>query len=105
MIRTTPINYKRPQIEVFELTDPRECELARLQRKQFDRNSAWLQQHIAEVYAPANRGKIVCIAGQEAFFGDTDKEVAAHAATAHPDDRGSFIRYIPRQKVTWVYAT
>jgi len=97
--------YKPPVIEVFELTDPQELEQARLQREQSDRNSKWLQQHITEVYAPANRGKIVCIAGEEAFFGDTVEEVAARATAAHPDDKGSFMRYIPRQKMTWIYAT
>jgi hypothetical protein len=99
------MDYKPPAIEVFEQTDPHECELARLQRQQFDRNSAWLQEHIADVYVPQNRGKIVCIAGEEAFFGDTVEDVAARAAAAHPDDKGSFMRYIPRQKMTWIYAT
>ena len=105
MIRATRVDYERPVIEVLEETDPRECELARLQREQFDRNSAWLQQHIHEVYAPANRGKIVCIAGEQAFFGDTVEEVSGRAVAAHPQDKGSFMRYIPRQKMIWVYAT
>jgi len=96
---------KPPAIEVFELTDPHERELARLQREQSDRNSKWLQQHISEVYAPANRGKIVCIAGEEAFFGDTNEDVVARATAAHPNDKGYFTRYIPRQKMTWIYAT
>jgi hypothetical protein len=95
-----------PVIEIveIEITDPRELEEARLQREQFDRNSAWLQQHIQEIYAPANRGKIVCIAGQEAFFGETVKEVVERARAAHPHDKGYFTRYIPRRKMTWIYA-
>jgi hypothetical protein len=106
MIRqTSTTSYERPTVEVSLLTDPVECEKARLQRAQFDRNSRWLQQHISDVYVPANRGKIVCIAGEEAFFGDTVEEVAALATAAHPDDKGSFMRYIPRQKMTWIYAT
>jgi len=99
------MDYKPPVIEVFELTDPQELEQARLQREQSDRNSKWLQEHIDAVYVPANRGKIVCIAGQEAFFGDTVEEVEARATAAHPEDKGSFMRYIPRQKMTWIYAT
>jgi hypothetical protein len=98
-------DYKPPVIEVSTETDPIECAKARQQRAQFDRNSAWLQKHIPEVYAPENRGKIVCIAGEEAFFGDTVEEVAARASAAHPDDSGSFMRYIPRQRMIWVYAT
>ncbi len=99
------MDFNPPAIEVLELTDAVECEKARQQRAQFDRNSAWLQQHMTEVYVPANRGKIVCIAGEEAFFGDNVKEVVARAIAAHPSDKGYFTRYIPRQKMTWVYAT
>ena len=95
----------RPVIEVFELTDPEELKQARLQREQFDRNSKWLQEHFDEVYVAASRGKFVCIAGEQAFIGDTNEEVVARATAAHPDDKGYFTRYIPRQKMTWIYAT
>jgi hypothetical protein len=94
-----------PVIEVFELTDPEELERARLQSAQFGRNRKWLQEHFDEVYVPANRGKIICIAGEEAFVGDSVEELEARASAAHPDDKGSFMRYIPRQKMTWIYAT
>lgn len=94
-----------PAIEVLELTDPDELEKARAQRAQFDRNSKWLQEHIGEVYVPANRGKIICIAGEEVFVGDSVEELEARAIAAHPEDKGSFMRYIPRQKMTWIYAT
>ena len=93
-----------PALEFVEVTDPRELEQARLQRAQFDRNSDWLQQHIPEVYAAANRGKVVCIAGEEAFFGVSVNEAVGQAKAAHPDDKGYFTRYIPRQKMTWIYA-
>jgi hypothetical protein len=105
MIRLANIDRKQPVIEVFELTDPVECEKARLQRAQFDRNSAWLQSHIKEVYVSANRGKIVAIAGEEAFFGDSLKDAVDQALAAHPNDKGYFTRYIPKQKMTWIYAT
>ena len=105
MIRAMHNNESGPGIEVFELTDPVEREKARLQRAQFDRNSAWLQEHIKEVYASAHRGKIVAVAGEEAFFGDTNKEAVAKALAAHPEDKGYFTRYIPKQKMTWIYAT
>src|SRR3954471_302536 len=105
MIRATHMDDSRPVIEVFEETDPVECEKARLQREQFDRNSAWLQKHISDVYVPANRGKILCVAGEEAFFGNSVKEAVDRAKAAHPDDKGYFTRYIPRQKMIWIYAT
>ena len=96
------MDYQPPVIEVFELTDPDELEKARTQRTQFDRNRKWLQEHFDEVYVPANRGKIICIAGEEAFVGDTNEDVVARATAAHPDDKGYFTRYIPRQKMTWI---
>jgi hypothetical protein len=92
-------------IDVLEETDPIELEKARLQRAQFDRNSAWLEAHIKDVYVPGNRGKVVAIAGEQAFVGDTVKEAVAKANAAHPDDRGYFTRYIPKRKMIWVYAT
>jgi hypothetical protein len=95
----------RPTIEMFEVTDPVELAAARKQTEEFERNSQWLQEHISEVYAPCNRGKVVCIAGREAFFGDSVQEAVSRAKTAHPDDTGRFSRYIPKQKMTMIYAT
>ena len=94
----------RPVMEMFEVTDPVQLAAARQQTAEFERNSRWLQEHIAEVYAPANRGKVVCIAGREAFFGDSVEEAVAHAKAAHPDDTGRFSRYIPKQNMTMIYA-
>ena len=95
----------RPTVEVFEVTDPVQLAAARKQSEEFERNSKWLQQHIATIYAPANRGKVVCIAGQEAFFGDSVQEAVARAEAVHPDDTGRFSRYIPMQHLTMIYAT
>ena len=104
MIRAIHANDQVSPIEVSVLTDPVECDKARLQRAQFERNSAWLQAHIGEVYVPKNRGKIVAIAGQEAFFGDTVSDAVDQALAAHPEDKGYFTRYIPMQKMAWIYA-
>ena len=90
MIRATQTIDERPVIEVFLETDPRQCEQARLQREQFDRNSAWLQRHISDVYVPENRGKIVCVAGEEAFFGDTLQEAVTRAMAAFNSKSGGF---------------
>lgn len=90
-------------IEVEEVTDADEIAKARRQRQQFDLNSAWLQDHIAEIYA-SHRGKCVCVAGQELFVAETAKAAIAQATAAHPDDQGWFTRYIPMEKVARIYA-
>jgi hypothetical protein len=86
-----------------EVTDPQELADARTQRVRFERNVAWLQAHVAEVYA-RHRGKCVCIAGEEIFVADTPEAALAQATAAHPEDNGRFIRYIPREKLARVYA-
>ncbi|MCI0360304.1 MAG: hypothetical protein L0211_17645 [Planctomycetaceae bacterium] len=104
VIQIKSTSERPPPIEMFEVTDPQEIAEARRRREQFDRNSAWLQSHFAEVYTPENRGKVICIAGQEAFVGDDVLEVVARAKAAHPDDGGYFTRRIPRDNRVFVYA-
>jgi hypothetical protein len=94
---------KPSPIVMEEVTDPEELAKARAQRKRFDRNSAWLQAHIAEIYA-RYRGKCICIAGEELFVADTPEEALALATAAHPEDDGRFLRYIPREKLDRIYA-
>ena len=86
-----------------EITDPEELAKARAQRERFDRNTAWLQAHATEIYR-IYRGKCICVAGEELFAADTPEQALALAATAHPEDDGSFLRYIPREKIDRVYA-
>ena len=93
----------RPPIVMEEVTDPEELAKARAQRRRFDRNAAWLQAHASEVY-PRYRGKCICIAGEELFVADTPEEAMALASAAHPEDDGSFVHYIPREKVARIYA-
>lgn len=85
-----------------ELTDPQELASARARREQFDRNVAWLQAHAAEVY-PRHRGRFICIAGEELFVANTAREALALGAQAHPEDQGSFVRYIPHERVPRIY--
>ena len=94
---------KPSPIVMEEVTDPEELAKARAQRERFDRNSAWLQAHIAEIYA-RYRGKCICIAGEELFVADTLEEALALATAAHPEDDGRFLRYIPREKLDRIYA-
>lgn len=98
------VDYHPIPIELIDVTDEQDLAAARERRRQFDRNSDWLQQHIAEVYAQ-HRGKFVCIAGAEAFFGDTVQGAVSLATAAHPDDQGWFTRYIPLVNMARVYAS
>jgi len=85
------------------VTDPEELARARKQREQFDRNAAWLQKHVPEIYGQ-HRGKLICISGEELFVGDTVQDVVARATAAHPEDEGWFTRYIPKERLYRVYA-
>jgi hypothetical protein len=85
------------------VTDPVELAKARVQRERFDRNAAWLQAHAHEVY-PKCRGKYMCIAGEQLFIGSSAKEALELGRTAHPDDNGAFVRYIPLDKLSRIYA-
>ena len=93
----------RPRIVMEEVSDADEIAQARRQRERFDRNAAWLQRHISEIYG-AHRGKCICIAGEELFVAHSAREATALARVAHPDDDGWFTRYIPAEEVTRIYA-
>ncbi|MGZ8489230.1 MAG: hypothetical protein ACXWW4_11935 [Candidatus Binatia bacterium] len=86
-----------------EVTDPGALAKARAQRERFDRNSAWLQAHATEVYR-GYRGKCICVAGEQLFVADTPEQALALATAAHPEDDGSFLRYIPHEKIDRIYA-
>jgi hypothetical protein len=93
----------RQAITIEEVTDPVELAKARAQRERFDRNAAWLQAHAAEVYE-RHRGRCICVAGEELFIADTPEGALALATAAHPDDNGSFVQYIPRERFARIYA-
>jgi hypothetical protein len=90
-------------IVMEEVTDPFELAKARAQNERFERNSAWLQAHIEEVYSH-HRGKCICVAGGELFVADTPEAVIAQAKAAHPEDDGRLLRYIPKERIERVYA-
>src|SRR5438552_2742584 len=87
-----------PPVLVEEETDPVETERARGRRERFERNWAWLEKHAAEVYG--HRGKVIAIAGQKLFVGNTTDEVLTQAKAAYPEDDGLFTRIIPRERGT-----
>ena len=89
-------------IVMEEVADPEELAKARARRERFDLNSAWFQVHAAEIFTRC-RGKCIVIAGEELFAADTPEEAWALADAAHPEDEGSFIHYIPKDKVARIY--
>jgi hypothetical protein len=99
MIRASHENQIVMEIE----TDPVELAKARARWERFDQNWACLQAHVPQVYE-GNRGKTLCIAGQELFVADTVEEALAQAKAAHPDDDGCFTLYIPRERMARIYA-
>ena len=95
---------ENPIVVEFQNSDsPEEAAAAREEWEQFGRNSAWLQAHILEI-GDTCRGKVICIAGQQLFVGDTTQEAVSQATAAHPEDRGWFTQYIPKEKVARIYA-
>jgi hypothetical protein len=103
MVRPNPPSAEFHPPQIVEVRDATALAQARAQRSRFDRNAAWLQAHAAQVYGQ-NRGRCICIAGEELFVADTPEEAVRIATARHPDDDGWFVRYIPREKVARVYA-
>jgi hypothetical protein len=97
------LNRLRPAVEMEVVTDFQELARARVQDEQFARNLAWFGCHASEVYSQ-HRGKCICISGEQVFVADSAREAVALAKTAHPQDQGRFVRYIPREKVPRIYA-
>lgn len=85
-----------------EVSDPEVLAKARERRERFDRNSAWFQAHTEEIFQ-RYRGKCVVVAGEEVFAADTPEAAWALAGAAHPEDSGSFIHYVPKDKVARIY--
>jgi hypothetical protein len=90
------------QIEMSEITDPALLSQARKRWQQAERNSAWLQAHVPEIYA-RHRGKCICVAGEELFVANDAREATALARAAHPEDEGALLRYIPKEKMERIY--
>ena len=89
-------------IIMSEVTDPVELAKSRSQNERADRNSAWLQAHVPEIYSKY-RGKCICVAGEELYVADTVAEVMALSKAAHPEDDGAILRYILKEKRAIIY--
>jgi hypothetical protein len=84
------------------VSDPAEVAAAQARRADLEINLAWFREHAMEIYRQ-NRGKCICVAGQEVFVADTSPDAIAQATAAHPHDQGWFIRYIPLEKLPRIY--
>ena len=91
-----------PKITMTEETDPVEIAKSKARHEKFERNYAWLESHASKVYS--NRGKYVCIAGQQLFVGDDITLVLAQARAAHPEDDGPLFQYVPETRAARIYA-
>jgi hypothetical protein len=84
-------------------TDPEELALSHAVHQRAKLNSDWLQSHWADIL-PEARGKILVVAGQEAFVADTHAEAWAKARAAHPEDEGAISQYVPFARGPRIYA-
>lgn len=84
-----------PPIVMEEITDPEFIAGHRRRTAAWEKNLAWMNSHVDEVYTN-HKGKCICVAGQELFVADTPQEARDLAKAAHPDDEGVYSRYIPK---------
>ena len=96
------MSLEKLKVVMEEVTNPGELAQAQEQRERFDRNWAWFKARAAEVYERF-RGQCVVIAREEIFAADEPEVAWALAKAAHPEDDGSFIIYVPREKVARIY--
>jgi hypothetical protein len=97
MIRSVSDPVARTLLVISEVTDPKLLAKLEVQRKQSDRNAAWLQAHAHEVYS--HRGKYFCVAGEELFVADTVDGAVKAARAKHSGDLGYLFRYIPLERL------
>jgi hypothetical protein len=78
--------------------DPARMARIKARRERAQRNRDWLDAHLNELL-PQAYGKLVAVAGQEAFIAETTEEAKAWARAAHPEDIGLVIRVVPEEHV------
>lgn len=76
-----------------EITDPAELTRARAQDERHRCNQEWLEAHWG-ILLPDARGKVIAVAGRQAFIAATPAEVWAWVESTHPDDDGAIVRYV-----------
>ena len=98
MIRSTSLPFTMEMV-----SDPVELAAAQARRTELEKNLAWYRVRADEI-CRNNRGKCICIAGQELFVADSLRDAVALATRAHPEERGQFIHSIPLEKMPRIYA-
>ena len=82
---------------------PMPPEMARL-FEQAHRNLMWFSEHAEELGVfKLHRGRFIAVSGGELFVGDSRAEVDRLAREKHPDEM-PHIRFIPRKKLSLIYA-
>lgn len=100
MIKTDTSNENHLAMEIEYDADV--CAEVATRMERCSRNMRWLERHAAEAYS--QRGKYICIAGEELFVAESPEEAICAAENAHPDDDGRFTLYVPLEKVPRIYA-
>ena len=71
---------------------------------QAHRNLMWFSENAQQLGVfKLHRGRYVASAGEELFVADTPEEVERQARQKHPDEM-PHVRYIPREKLSRIYA-
>jgi hypothetical protein len=86
-----------------EVDDPAAAARCRAHLEAFRRNSEWLESHWPNLL-PQARGKHLAVAAQDAFIADSPEEAWAWVESKHPEDIGSFVRYVIPEKGPRFYA-
>ena len=81
-------------VAIENRSDPARIARIKARRERAQRNRDWLDAHLAELF-PQAYGKLVAVAGQEAFIAESEEEAKAWARAAHPEDDGLVIRVMP----------
>jgi hypothetical protein len=88
-------------LEVID--DPAHSERRRVLAEAFRRNVNWLEAHWPDLL-PQARGKHLAVAGEEAFIADSPEEALAWIEANHPEDIGSYVRYVILEKGPRIYS-
>jgi hypothetical protein len=84
---------QQPAMVIEEVTDPAELTRARAQDERHRCNQEWLEAHW-DALLPGARGKVIAVAGRQAFIAATPAEAWAWVESTHPDDDGAIVRYV-----------
>ena len=103
LIFSVSVRYHRVMNDIIIEELPMPPEMARL-FEQAERNLLWFSEHAQELGVfKLHRGRFIAVSGGELFVGDSRAEVDRLAREKHPDEL-PHIRFIPREKLSRIYA-